>query len=35
MGLTMDLLAGELQRIEQILTGKPYFDYVSQKWITD
>jgi len=34
-GLTLDMLAGELQRIEQLLTGKPYYDYTAQTWITD
>ena len=32
-GLTIDMLACELQRVETLLTGMPYYDYDLQKWI--
>jgi len=29
-----EMLACSLQRIEELLTGKPYYDYDRQCWIT-
>ncbi|MCP5006539.1 MAG: hypothetical protein GY941_21755 [Planctomycetes bacterium] len=34
-GLTIDMLACELQRIECLLTGETYYDYEQQQWIKD
>jgi len=32
-GVTTDILLCELQRVHQILSGEPYYDYDAQEWI--